>query len=54
MKIFKISTKEMWTIGNKAALCDFIHKETGTRPDSKLAIFNLMQYLPRDKYYRVR
>ena len=54
IKIFKITTKEMWTIKNKDALCDFIHKETGTKPDSKLTIFKLMQYLPRQDYYRVK
>ena len=54
IKIFKITTKEMWTIGNKEALCDFIYKETGTKPDNKLTIFKLMQLLPRNNYYRVK
>lgn len=54
IKIFKISTKEMWTIGNKEVLCDFIYKETGIKPDKKLTIFKLMQYLPRQNYYRVK
>lgn len=54
IKIFKISTKEMWTIRNKAALCDFITQETGVRPDSKLTIFKLMQYLPKHNYYRAK
>lgn len=54
IKIFKISTKEMWTIRNKEALCDFIHQETGIEPDMKLTIFNLVKYLPRENYYRVK
>ena len=54
IKIFKISTKEMWTISNKEALCDFIKQETGARPDSKLTIFQLVKYLPRENYCRVK
>lgn len=54
IKIFKISTKEMWTIRNKEALCDFIRQETGSMPDNKLTIFKLIQYLPRENYYRVK
>ena len=54
IKIFKISTKEMWTIRNKNALCEFIYQETGKKPDSKFTIFKLIQYLPRQNYYRVK
>ena len=54
IKIFKISTKEMWTINNKESLCNFIYKETGKLPDNKLTIFKLIQCLPRENYYRVR
>ena len=54
IKIFKISTKEMWTIRNKEALCDFIHQETGIEPNNKLTIFKLVQCLPRENYYRVK
>lgn len=54
IKIFKIPTKEMWTIKNKEALCNFIYQEVGIRPDSKLTIFKLIQYLPRENYYRVK
>lgn len=54
IKIFKVSTKEMWTIKNKEALCDFIVRETGRRPDNKLTIFKLIQYLPKENYYRVK
>ena len=54
IKIFKISTKEMWTIRNKDGLCEFIRQETGNTLDSKLTIFQLMQYLPKQNYHRVR
>lgn len=54
IKIFKISTKEMWSIRNKTALCNFILQETGINPDNKLTIFKLIQYLPKENYYRVK
>ena len=54
IKIFKISTKEMWTINNKDALCNFIKTETGIEPDNKLTIFRLMQYLPKENYHRMK
>lgn len=54
IKIFKISTKEMYTIPNKEALCNFISKETGTIMDNKMTIFKLMTYLPRENYCRVK
>jgi hypothetical protein len=54
IKIFKISTKEMWTIRNKDGLCEFIEQETGAIPDGKMTIFQLMQYLPKQDYHRVK
>lgn len=54
IKIFKISTKEMWTMRNKKALCDFIAHEVGIKPDNKLTVFTLMQYLPKENYCRVK
>lgn len=54
IKIFKISTKEMWTIHNKDGLCKFIQQETGKAPDKKLTVFKLIQYLPKENYHRVR
>lgn len=54
IKIFKVSTKEMWTLPNKDALCDFITQETGIKPDGRLTAFKLMQYLPKENYCRVK
>ena len=54
IKIFKISTKEMWTLKNKKDFCDFIKQETGVRPDKALTAFQLMQYLPKENYHRVK
>lgn len=54
IKIFKISTKEMCKIPNKKCLYDFIRKETGKIPSDKQTIFQLLKYLPRENYYRVK
>lgn len=54
IKIFKISTKEMWTIPNKQELCRFIQTETGVAPNQNLTIFKLIEYLPKSNYYRVK
>lgn len=54
IKIFKISTKEMWTMSNKDALRDFIEQEVGIKPTNKLTITRLMQYLPKENYCRVK
>lgn len=54
IKIFKISSKEMWTIRNKNALCDFIKQEVGMQPHPSQTIFELVQYLPKENYHRVK
>ena len=54
IKIFNISTKEMWTIPNKQELYRFIKVETGITPSQNLTIFKLMEYLPKSNYYRVK
>ena len=54
IKIFKISTKEMWTIKNKDTLCDFIVQETGKQPNPTMTVFQLIQYLPKENYHRVK
>ena len=54
IKIFKISTKEMWIMRNKAALCEFINQEIGAIPYDKLTIDKLIKYLPKENYYRVK
>lgn len=54
IKIFKISTKEMYTIPNKNALCSFIQQETGINTNNKMTIFKLMTFLPKENYHRVK
>lgn len=54
IKIFKISTKEMWTLQNKDGLCEFIKQETGQELDNRMTIIQLMRYLPKQNYHRVK
>ena len=54
VKIFKISTAEMWTIRNKDALVKFIEQETKNCVPLRLAIDQLVKYLPVENYCRVK
>lgn len=54
IKIFKISTKEMFTFKNKFWLHQFIQTEINRYPNYKLSIDRLVGYLPVEDYYRVR
>ena len=54
MKVFKISTIEMWTVCNKSELIKLIEQETGIYVSDKLTIDQLMKYLPIENYCRVQ
>ena len=54
VKIFKVSTAEMWTLKNKERLLYFIEKETGVVAPDKLTIERLVKYLPVEDYCRVK
>lgn len=54
VKIFKVSTSEMWTLKNKRRLICFIEKETGSLVSEKLTINQLVKYLPVEDYCRVK
>ena len=54
IKIFKISTKEMYTFKNKFCFRQFITTETNKYPSNNLPINILAKYLPVEDYYRVR
>ena len=54
VKIFKVSTAEMWTLRNKKRLILFIERETGRFVPEKLTINQLIQYLPVENYCRVK
>ena len=54
IKIFKISTKEMYTFKNKIWLHKFIQSEVSKNPSLKLPIDKMVKYLPVEDYYRAR
>lgn len=53
VKIFKISTKEMYTFKNKYELYSFVKEKTNTFPQFSMTIDQLVRYLPVEDYYRV-
>jgi hypothetical protein len=54
IRIFKISTKEMWKLNGKKSLVQFIEQETNTFTSDKLTIDQLIKYLPKEEYYRMK
>ena len=54
IKIFKVSTAEMWTLKNKKRLMCFIENETGSLVSERLTIDQLVRYLPVEDYCRVK
>jgi hypothetical protein len=54
VKIFKISSMEMCVIPNKTTLIAFIESETNAHVPHSLTIKQLIKYLPRENYYRVK
>ena len=54
IKVFKVSTAEMWTMKDKTSLVTFIEQETGSCVSNKMTIKTLMRYLPVEDYCRVK
>lgn len=54
IKIFKVSTKELYTFKNKFEFYTFIKEVTNRFPSYNKPIDELMQYLPVEDYCRVR
>ena len=54
IKIFKISTKEMWICKDKNAFIDFVEQETGMIFSKRLTIEKLMKYLPIEDYHYIK
>jgi hypothetical protein len=54
IRIFKISTMEMWTLKNKKALVMFIRQEIGVRASADQTINRLIRYLPSENYHMVK
>lgn len=53
IKIFKISTKELFTFKNKRDFYVFVKEVTNRFPSYSASIDKLTQYLPVEDYYRV-
>ena len=53
IRIFKISTMEMWTVHNKKELVKLIEQETQIYVSDKLKIEQLIKYLPTENYCKV-
>ena len=53
IKIFKVSTKEMFTFKNKTEFTVFVYEVVGKLP-ANATINNLMQMLPREDYCKVK
>ena len=54
VKIFKISTAEMWIFRGKQALREYVMQNVLCLPRRHATIDELVQYLPREDYYRIK
>lgn len=54
VRIFKISTAEMWTFYNKQAFREYVIQNILCAPSKSATINELMQYLPVEDYCRVK
>ena len=54
VRIFKISTMEMWTLRNKKELIKLIEQETDVYVSDRLKIEQLVKYLPTENYCFVK
>lgn len=50
IRVFKISTEELWKIPNKKQFIEFIKQETGHIVPSSFTIKQLITYLPVEDY----
>ena len=53
IKIFKVSTKEMFTFKNKSDLLTYVYNVTGRSP-ANATINNMVKMLPKSDYCRVK
>lgn len=54
IKVFKVSTKEMWTFYNKKAFREYVVQNVFCIPKYNATINELMGYLPVEDYCRVK
>lgn len=54
IKVFKVSTAEMWTFRNKDAFRKYVVSNILCAPKTNATIDELMKYLPVEDYCRVK
>lgn len=54
IKVFKVSTAEMWTFYNRDALRKYVISNVLCAPKKDATINELIQYLPVEDYCRVK
>ena len=54
IKIFKVSTTEMWVFANKQAFREYVIHNVLCAPRQNATIDELMRYLPVEDYCRVK
>lgn len=54
IKVFKVSTAEMWTFYNKKAFRQYVLSNVLCAPKTNATINELMNYLPVEDYCRVK
>lgn len=54
IKIFKVSTAEMWTFKNKKAFRKYVVSNVLCVPPTNATVNELMRYLPVEDYCRVK
>ena len=54
IKVFKISTAEMWTFYDKQALRKYVIRNVLCAPKQSATIKELIDYLPVEDYYRIK
>ena len=54
IKLFQISTLRMYTFRNKLALRQYVMTNVFCNPKPNATINQLVSYLPKEEYYRVK
>ena len=54
IKVFKVSTAEMWTFRNKKVFRKYVMSVVLCAPKSNATVNELMEYLPVEDYCRVK
>lgn len=54
IKVFKVSTKEMFTFKTKTDFMIFVYNIVDDVPSANATISDLMKMLPKHDYYRVK